>query len=48
MDYPIYSYDDKQTEFENIGISESYFDIISKYFYGLDTENLSTEKIHKV
>ena len=48
VDYPIYSYDDKQTEFENIGISESYFDIISKYFYGLDTENLSTEKIHQV
>lgn len=48
VDYPIYSYDDKQTEFENIGMSESSFDIISKYFYGLDTENLSTEKIHQV
>lgn len=48
VDYPIYSYDDKQAEFENIGISQSYFDIISKYFYGLDTENLSTEKIHQV
>lgn len=48
VDYPIYGYNDKQTEFENIGISQSYFDIISKYFYGLDTENLSTEKIHQV
>lgn len=48
VDYPIYSYDDKQTELQNIGISESYFDIISKYFYGSDTENLSTEKIHQV
>lgn len=48
VDYSIYSYDDKQTEFENIGISENSFNIISKYFYGLDTENLSTEKIHQI
>lgn len=48
VDFPIYDYSDKQQELQNVGISESYFDIISKYFYGLDTENLSTEKLHQV